>query len=407
MNYFSIIYNILLFPVFYIFARIYKIFNNKFKERETQSYLHLAEIRKLKKSKKRIWFHAASMGEFEQAKPVIEKVRSSYDCEIIVTFFSPSGYENQKKYQFADYVFYLPLDTVFNAKNFVEGLDPDLAIFIRYEIWHNYLTMLNIDKIPIFLISATKPSTKAWNYPFLSSFYKHNLELFTAIYTAGMDHFSHYKSLNLQTAIIPLYDTRYDQILNKVEKFKVERKTDSNIIVLGSSWEEDEILFKNVDSYYQLIIVPHEPTEEHIKKTLELFPNSKLFSELNNDISNINNGVVIVDSIGKLLKIYSIADIAYVGGAFGAGLHSVSEPAGYGIPIVTGTNIERSIDAKHLFENGSLFKIDDENSLNNILDELKNKDKRKELGLANKSFIEKRSGSSKKISKDIIEILNS
>lgn len=409
MNYFSILYNILLFPVFFIFARLYRLVNTKFDKRERNSEIHLNKLKHFQKKSKRIWFHVASMGEFEQAKPIIEILKSNYNVEIVVTFFSPSGFENQKNYKYADGVFYLPLDTLVRSKNFIKRLEADLAVFVRYEIWHNYLTYLNIHSTPTVLVSATKPNSFWWRFPFLKSFYIHNLNLFSTIYTAGGEHTEHYRKLNLKSTVISLFDTRYDRILEKVDQFQRRNKKNQKklTLVAGSTWQKDEELLVSLDKRaIQLIIVPHDPNTEHIQLSKTYFNDAFLFSEIGNNIENISNKTIIVDSIGKLLELYSIADIAYVGGAFGAGLHSVSEPAGYGIPIICGNNYENSIDAQNLKKYGSLFAISDEKELNQIIDKLSNKVYRKETGRISRQFINERAGSSSKIAKDIENLLN-
>ncbi len=373
----SFLYNIVLLlfkPVYFL----YYCFNGKFRERE-KSAVFLTEKYKEQlqnKTGKRIWFHASSMGEFEQAKPVIEMLKENNpEIEIICTFFSPSGLENQKNYKFADYILYFPFDFKSRIKSFISLIQPDIAVFVRYEIWRNALEQLKNKKIEILLICATYPGSGLLaKFPFLY-YTKSNYNFFSAIYSFNKEHYQLFLKMKLSCELAESTDTRYDRILRNVENAKSFEllppiKKDLFTIVCGSTWEPDEKLIYNAylkikEKYdLMLIIVPHEPYPEHITKLREKFGNSVLLSEVTREPNKLSDSsIIIVDSIGKLLKLYKYADIAYVGGAFGVGVHSVSEPAGYGLPICCGTYYQNSPDAVVLNEIGALTAVDDANEL--------------------------------------------
>ena len=311
-----------------------------------------------------MWIHASSLGEFEQARPIIEKLKKTCDdCEVTVTFFSPSGYRIRHSYENADRVLYLPIDTKANANAFLNAINPDLIIFIRYELWLNYLIEARMRAIPCYAVNATFPRSNVWKL--FPGILRSILGMFSEIYTIDQSETESFQHLRLSVPVHSGHDTRIDRIYALVQDMKQSPRIiheflpglfDSAIpcIVLGSSWEEDERIFIEAVSMLEvpirLIIVPHEPTPTHCARVRESLPNAILQSE----IDSIEDQHIIIDSIGKLLAIYSIADAAYIGGGFGAGVHSCAEPAGYGIPLASGPFIERSPDALTLHELGAL-----------------------------------------------------
>jgi 3-deoxy-D-manno-octulosonic-acid transferase len=349
-------YNFIFIPLAMLFIRIYGLFNPKLRLREKSWRLSLIQLKEIQHKDKRVWFHAASMGEFEQAKPIIELIKKKVkDINVIVSFFSPSGYENQKNYEYADAVCYMPFDSLKNVRYFMNTIRPDLAVFIRYEIWRNFLTELKIRNIPVYLINATKPDSHLLTgFPLLRSFTKNNYDLFSKIFTVDNEQTEFFNGFGVHPTLTTLSDTRFDRIAEKVEESSkhniIPREYFSGkqfVLVLGSSWQPDEeIAFeavkkwnKNNDRKVKLIVVPHEPTQEHIKNVMKSGLDFVLLSEIeasaksNSIIEDNKHYHILVDSIGKLLNLYSYADTAYIGGAFGSGVHSVTEPAGYGIPL--------------------------------------------------------------------------
>lgn len=364
----KILYNYCFIPLAKLAIKVLQRFNPKIKRREEQCELIMSEYEKHPQvsTGRRYWFHAASMGEFEQAKPIIERIKQTeLNSFVFVTFYSPSGYENQKDYPFADAVAYMPIDSIENAKRMIDIIRPDIAIFIRYEIWYNHLSELKLRNIPTILVNASEPNSKI-----LNSYYKNTFAMFDRIFVMNAKESSYFTDIVQHKHVQILPDTRFDRIWERVKAnvdnplFDRELFRNKFVLVAGSTWTPDEeIIIEAVTSFNNqnerkiaLILVPHEPTQAHIGQLEAKYDNFILLSQYelapekyNPEIIN-NNPMIIVDSIGKLLRIYANADIAYVGGAFGVGIHSVTEPAGYGLPIITGPNMSNSPDAVELSE---------------------------------------------------------
>lgn len=301
-------------------------------------------------SEKSIWFHCASLGEFEQARPLIEKFRNDMpDRKLVLTFFSSSGYEVRKNYKGVDYVYYLPLDTTTNARDFMNAVNPSLAIFIKYEFWHNYLKILNQNSVPTLLVAANFRENQIFfkSYGF---FFKEILRKFSHIFVQNEKSLKLLNGLKLKNVSIA-FDTRFDTVVSnknkalsfpEVEKFINGQKC----IVIGSSWLKDEEIFAEIYpeiSKYKLIIVPHEVNQKRIAEIADLFPENILLSEFS--VDDTKQKVMIVDSIGKLTSLYRYADLAYIGGGFGVSIHNVLEAAVYGIPVLFGVNYQKSQEA--------------------------------------------------------------
>lgn len=420
-------------PVLWLIMQIMRVFNPKVKEREKNWKELLLKLEKLKLDgqSKCIWFHSSSMGEFEQAKPVIESLRTNNkDIKIIVTFYSPSGYNNQKNYKFADAVLYIPFDTLARAKKIIKIINPNLAVFIRYEIWRNHLWVLKRNSIPAYLICATAPRNKFFRkFPIIRVFMKSNYNLFDKIYTASENETRHFMKMKIKSEIITSSDTRFDRIVDKVKVSKQKQLIPSRmlegsklVLVAGSTWDDDEEIVINAVKKFEkenhesirLILVPHEPTEIRTGKLKQILPNSFLLSEILNFVSfkrdenEIKNFLgwnhIIVDTIGHLLHIYSLADAAYIGGGFGAGVHSVTEPAGYGIPLATGIKYHNSPDAVSLHNQGALKIIKNSDEfyiwLNILLESI---ELRNELGMKSSHYVTSHAGSTKLIADKILE----
>lgn len=376
----SKIYNLLVIPPARLFIFFLKLFNKKLARREQDCEQSLDSIKELVNSgKKRIWFHAASMGEFEQAKPLIEFVKSrNPEIQIVVTFFSPSGYDNQKNYKFADSVSYLPFDSLKNVIHFLDLAKPNVVVFVRYEIWRNYLEQIGLRNIPLYLICATEPTGKLMKSILFKKFTLRNYNYFSRIFTVGNDHTEFFNKFGVTTEIETLSDTRYDRIIENIIAGKEKMILQSGIfdegefiIVAGSTWEPDEdIIAPAIEKLFsegiqiRVIYVPHEPTTEHVSHLRNKIVKAVTLSELlamktqnrtPTEIKNfLANNHLIVDSIGKLLGLYKYASIAYIGGAFGVGVHSVAEPAGYRIPLACGPRSDNSHDAIQLIRLNAL-----------------------------------------------------
>lgn len=431
MNIHSIAYNYFFIPIAQIVKYLWSFSNPKLKEREhnwrkSLNDLNLIEHKINDKNNFVLWFHSASMGEFEQAKPVIENIKQTYENAVIIcSFFSPSGYNNQKNYQFADAVVYLPFDTRKNAINFIDKINPDFAIFVRYEIWRNYLEILRNKNIPRILINATYPRSKLLNL--FKVFLRSTLDLFDEIYSINDRQTKLFNRLELKAKVRTLADTRFDRIISKIETAKINPvpsfelfEKDEIVLVAGSTWQPDENIIysafyklKEEGSIIRLILVPHEPSPSNIERLERLFRDTILLSRLesiwqNNldtDLRTIaRDKVILVDSIGKLLGLYRYATLAYIGGAFGEGVHSVTEPAGYGIPLCAGKFIQSSPDAIELASIGCLQTVQNKDELYNwiryIVD---NTSERIKIGKQAQDYIYSRKGTSNIISNQIVK----
>ena len=326
-----------------------------------------------------IWFHVASLGEYEQGLPIITTVRELFPShKIVLSFFSPSGYEVKKNSTPADAVVYLPLDSVANAKEFLELAHPALSIFVKYDFWPNFLNELNKRNIPTLLVSG---GFRADQIFFKSdiSWFKKPLMAFDHFFVQNENSKQLLNSIGFKNVSIS-GDTRFDRVSNQLQQNNkldfIEEFLDNKLcVVLGSSWPEEEeyiknfLLQKNLD--IKIIIAPHTIDPERIKKFQNTIPASSItFSEKRNN-SLAKYQVLILDTIGLLTKVYSYADVAFVGGAVGTtGLHNILEPAAFSIPIVTGNNFNKFPEAKQLQSLHGLFAVTSSEELNSVLNRL-------------------------------------
>lgn len=365
-----LIYNILIVPGFWLLLQIASLFNSKIrrgiKGRKGLMERLEAEVKRLTRPR-RFWFHSSSMGEFEQAKPIIAELRKRYnDIDIIVSFFSPSGYEPSRNYRLADLMTYLPFDSVRNVRRFLDLIRPTIAIMVRYDTWPNHVWELSKRGIPIVIANATLRKHSTRHYPLLRSFHRNVYDHITSILTVSQADVEAFQNFGLvRPELHVIGETRYDQVWQRSLEAKTKHLIPAHILkrkkvfVVGSSWEEDEAVllpaFRRIaqhDSDALMILVPHEPTIPTLER-LELALNYSLrsirFSDLN-DYSNEN--VVLVDSIGILTALYQYASVAYVGGSFRQGIHNILEPAVYGIPVLYGPKHENSQEALELARRG-------------------------------------------------------
>jgi len=369
---------------------------------------------KINASDKTIWFHAASLGEYEQGLPVIEKVKIKYPShKIIVTFFSPSGYEVRKNNTVADVTVYLPLDTKSNAKEFIKLAHPEMAFFIKYEFWPNYLNELKQQKIKTYLISGIFRENQMF-FKWYGSFYRKALKTFDYFFVQNEKSKNLIQSIGFTNVKIS-GDTRFDRVvailerdnsLDFIEEFRFldsARKDKATTIVIGSSWPKDENLLSeyinNSSENVKFIIAPHNIKQEQITNlTSQITKSTVLFSEKEKqNLSEFN--VFIIDTIGILTKIYSYADIAYVGGGFGnPGVHNILEPATFGLPIVIGPNYSHFAEATALVNIEGCISIQNQTQLNETFDLLlQNEDERLEKGHICSTFVQMNKGATDKI----------
>jgi 3-deoxy-D-manno-octulosonic-acid transferase len=353
----------------------------------------------LKKGDKTIWFHCASLGEYEQGVPVIKKIKEEFpDHKIIVSFFSPSGFEVKKNDKLADCTVYLPLDTPKNAKNFIDLLQPSVAIFIKYEFWPNYLFELKKKSIPTILVSGLFRKDQVF-FKFYGGFMRRTLNSFSHFFV--QDQLS--KNLLEQLKISQVSvsgDTRFDRVsdqlsVNNELDFMALFKQDLFCLVCGSTWPKDESILinyiNNFSNNTKFIIAPHEVNNlriESLKKKLKV--KTVLYSE--REKYNISDyQVLIIDTVGLLTKVYSYADVAYIGGGIGMGangLHNILEAATFGVPIIIGKNYTNFPEAKKLKKLNGLFSVATPQEFIDIFNQLKTDAPFCEkTGLISKNFI--------------------
>ena len=391
-----------------ITVRLFGGFHKKTKkgqEGRGESYQILAQ--ELKKTDKVIWMHCASLGEYEQGLPVFEALKTHYkDHKFVMTFFSPSGYEIRKNNPISDVVVYLPLDQKSEVKKFLDLTHPDLVVFVKYDLWPNYLLELKRRNITSILISALFRPSQAY-FKFYGKWFKKLLFSFDHIFTQDSGSKALLNSIGYD-AVTVSGDTRFDRVGNQTTidnslDFIAEFKNNQICIVAGSTWPEDELLLvkyiNNCKDGIKFVIAPHNMDLNQIKSlTKRIQKPTVLYSNYKNETLN-DKTVFVVDTIGLLTKIYNYADIAYVGGAMGTtGLHNTLEAATFGVPIVIGKNHKKFPEANAMLSNGGLFSIRAFESLESTLNMLVNDPKKRvECGRKNKDYIEVNKGASELI----------
>ena len=331
----------------------------------------------LNKNDKTLWFHCASLGEYEQGLPAFKALRELYkNHKFVLSFFSPSGYEIKKNKSIADVVVYLPLDTKQNAKHFLDMVNPELTIFVKYEIWPNFLNALKKRNSRAILISALFKEDQAF-FKFYGKSLRQALFVFEHIFTQNEASKTLLNSIHYSKVTVT-GDTRFDRVYSQLEQDNTVAyieafKQDKLCVVAGSTWPEDEVLIAEYINAHpsndvKFIIAPHNIKSSQIEKFQQgLNVKTLLYSEIENeDVSNIK--VLIIDSIGLLSKLYSYANIAYVGGAMGTkGLHNTLEPAVFGIPIVIGKNHAGFPEAQVMMQHKGMVSISNQQELNKAL----------------------------------------
>lgn len=416
----QLIYNIFFIPTLYLILVFISLFNKKIRtgisgRKRIFEKLILSRLT-LDMSKKIIWFHSSSLGEFEQAKPIIEKLKKETNVKIVVSFFSPSGYENSKKYPYADIITYLPFDSKWRAKRFIEIISPSMAVFMRYDIWPNHIWTLKKKKIPCLLVDATMKKNSLRKLPLIKSFHRYLFEDFTKILTVSEEDAGGFKSFNCREVKIKVVgDTRYDRVYSRSlasRESKIINKEDlkgNKVLVAGSTWPQDEdiiipsfLKLLKFDKNAVMIIAPHEPTLLHLEKLEHEFAGQASFIRLSNINNYTDQKIIIVDSIGVLSILYSYADAAFIGGSFKINVHNVLEAAVYGIPVLFGPKIDNSQEAKKLLEAGGGLLIKDKKLFYKTLRKLfSDENLIKECGRKSFEFVHKNVGTTDRIIKEI------
>jgi 3-deoxy-D-manno-octulosonic-acid transferase len=318
-----------------------------------------------------VWVHCASLGEFEQGRPLIEQLRVQYPgFSILLTFFSPSGYEIRKGYKGADWVFYLPMDGPRNARRFLEIVKPSLVIFVKYEYWYYYLKKIKYRSIPLLLVSALFWKEMSF-FKWYGALQRKMLSRFDHLFVQDTTSKELIDGIGLAAMTSISGDTRFDRVIAIAEKAQpvdvIEKFVGGGkAIIAGSTWPEDEDVLKKTmeaihDPSVRLIIAPHEISEKHLASIKELFPTSirlsSLQQQLSSDIRQPSSGILIIDNIGLLSSLYQYAHITYIGGGFGKGIHNTLEAAVYGKPVLFGPVHHKFREALELIGNGGAVSI--------------------------------------------------
>ena len=323
-----------------------------------------------------VWFHAASLGEFEQGRPIMESLKNSHpEYKILLTFFSPSGYEVRKDYRGADIICYLPMDMSWNVKRFLDIVQPDCAIFIKYEFWMNYLLELKKRQIKTYIVSAIFRESQLF-FRSYGGFYRRLLKSFTHLFVQNDESVRLLHSIGFDN-VTKVGDTRFDRVADIAAKSKdlpiVQAfKSDAKVLIAGSSWPNDENIllpYFNQNFPLKLIIAPHEIDEEHLQSIISQLKRPYIrYSQAT--IENVKEAdCLIIDCFGLLSSIYRYGEIAYIGGGFGVGIHNILEAAVYGIPVIFGPNFRKFQEAVDLQQKGGAFVIENYESFSQIMSE--------------------------------------
>lgn len=361
-----------------------------------------------------IWMHCASLGEFEQGRPVLESLKNEFPAyKIVLTFFSPSGYEIRKNYAGADWVFYLPMDGRTNSAKFIEIVKPSLVVWVKYEYWYYYLTELKKQNIPVLLISGIFRESQPF-FKWYGGMWKKILQSFDHFFVQTDGSRELLLQLGIDNNVTVSGDTRFDRVIDIAENFKplpqciTDFCANNKVIVAGSTWEDDEAEWTHyVKTHPQIkfIIAPHEVDADNIKDVQKEFAGALLYSSINKDQRDVSKeqindaNVLIIDNIGMLSKLYHYAHITYVGGGFGdSGIHNVLEAAVYGKPVIFGPEYEKFAEAKGLIECEGAFSIESAIELEKLLNEFFSSDKKLRLSSnAAKEYVYSKRGATQKI----------
>lgn len=409
----GLVYNfsIAFFELLLSFFSLFSVRIKKFLKPRSESFSVLNE--KTKHSENYIWIHVASLGEYEQAIPVIQEIKKSFTGhKTILSFFSNSGFDIIKEKSICDLTILLPLDTTKNAKNFIDKINPKMVFFVKYEFWPNYLNYLNKKNIPTYLVNGVFRNSH-WFFKDYGKWFKKRLLAFKHFFVIDEKSEHILKKNGFKNSTL-IGDSKFERVMNSqkrnnkieiIEKFKGSRLC----VVAGSTWKEDEKLFINYINSLEsnnicFIIVPHQihlKSIEYIKNSIKT---KVTIMSQHQDIINDKSKVMIVDSVGLLTKIYSYADIAYVGGGMGkTGLHNTLEPAVFKIPVIIGNNFDKFNEVKKLVELGGITSICNQQEFDEKINEFINsKVKRANIGEINFRFIKNNLGASKKI----VQLLN-
>ena len=364
--------------------------------------------RKLGNIQSSVWFHFASLGEFEQGRPVLEALKKAEpETNIIISFFSPSGYEIRKNYPLAKAVCYLPLDSPRNAQKFIELIKPKYAVFTKYEYWFYYFRTLNQQHIPLYLVSGIFRESQVF-FKWYGGFYRQMLGFISYFFVQNEESKTLLKSLGI-TQVAVSGDTRFDRVAenakNKIELKEIEAfYGSSKVLVAGSTWPADEELLNTIIENYpdwKFIIAPHEISGANIQRLEEqLLGKTIRYSNLKVHKSTLPQ-VLIIDNIGLLSSLYAYGTIAYIGGGFGKGIHNTLEAAAFGLPVIFGPRYQKFQEAKDLIELKAGFSINNKTELNECFQNLQ-EDIKNIVGAKAKAYVDSQTGATAQILEKII-----
>ena len=368
----------------------------------------LESFRKKNKNQKLIWFHAASLGEFEQGRPMMEAIKSKYpEFKIMLTFFSPSGYEIRKNYPGADFVCYLPFDIEKNASNFIAAAKPDLTIFIKYEFWLNYLNILHKKRIPTYLVAAIIHKEQPF-FKWYGGVFRKTLHFYKNIFVQDTDSAKSLIELGVEN-VITTGDTRFDRVIQIAEEPFHDEKLSTfckgrKVIIAGSSYFEEENLLagfinerKKSDKNVSLILAPHEINPASMQRIEKILKEHQIsYCRYTHDKISTST-VMILDTMGMLSSVYRFGKIAIVGGGFSNGIHSILEAAVYGMPVLFGPHHQKFKEANEMIECGAAFTFENYNQLKSKLEQLlKDENYFSQVSLAARKYVVNHSGATDK-----------
>ena len=376
-----------------------------------QLFTHIQETFK-EAPKEVIWFHCASLGEYEQGRPLMERIKEAQPKQkIVLTFFSPSGYETRSHFKGADYVYYLPLDTAKNAAHFIQLIQPKYVVFVKYEFWYHYLSTLASQNIPTYLIAGLFRSDQFF-FKWYGQWYLKVLKNFSHLFVQEKSSkvlLEKYNVTNVSIAGDPRIDRVID-IAQTVNHFPIieQFKQQDLLFIIGSAHQKDIALllpFIQKNTTWKILIVPHEVDQKSIKYIQGLLPKAQLYTDIESkkcrtplEVSDTlasnfstdgqkNNNILIVNTIGLLSQLYRYADVAYIGGGFDTGIHNILEPAVFGLPILIGPKYQKFEEAKALIGLGGVVMVNNQEQLTNIENQLVHVEYRHAMGLINKNYL--------------------
>ncbi|MBP3354613.1 MAG: 3-deoxy-D-manno-octulosonic acid transferase [Bacteroidales bacterium] len=359
---------------------------------------------KIEKGEKYIWIHSSSLGEFEQGRPIIEKIKKTNPKEkILLTFFSPSGYTVRKDYPLADVVSYLPFDLPGNVSRFLDIVNPKMAIFIKYEFWGNFLNELHKRAIPTYIVSAIFRENQIFFKPY-GSIFRGMLKNYEHLFVQDETSKKLLAKIGVENVSV-VGDTRFDrvaEIASQVKELPIFEafSKDSYTMIIGSSWQADEDIYMdyfNSHPELKLIIAPHEINDAHMQYLMSNIKRPVLLYSQAEGKNVSEYDCIIVDCFGLLSSIYRYGNLAYIGGGFGSGIHNVPEAAVYGIPVIFGPNFKKFKEAKNLIACGGAFTISSKEEFENVMQNLSDKETREKAGAVAGEYINCNTGATLKI----------